>query len=95
MINENGEDTGYELQSGGAGSRCDAVGVYSRQLALAVPELPPAQDSPGPASGEVPDGMFYGLTFATTTTQADPPVGAIVYAAVQPRAHTPRPTSST
>ena len=51
---------------------------------MAVPELPQKQDTAGPATGEVPGGVFSGLAFGTTTTQAEQPVDTVVSAATQP-----------
>ena len=49
-----------------------------------MPELPQAQDQAGPAAGKVPIGMLAGLARRTATARAEPQVGAVVSAAVQP-----------
>ena len=62
----------------------DATSVHARQSALALPELPQAQDTAGPAARQVPVGVFAGLVRRTTVAQSEPQVGDVVSAAMQP-----------
>ena len=71
---------------GGAcpGTSGDAQSIHAGQPALAMPELPLAQDTSGPAIGEVPCGVLARLVRRSRVAQAESEVGAVVHAAVQP-----------
>ena len=56
---------------------------YAGQPTLAAPELPQAQETAGPATGEVSVGMFTGLARRTANARAVSQVGVVVYAAAQ------------